>query len=664
LSKEEWKKKMDESEQTIALLKDNMAQFHCVMETVPEGIIFLDKTQKITFINSALERMLGIGRSQIIGSYFKDLRCRFMMLDGQKVHDNDLIFDEIITRKKTLAAKEYIWEISGGKHIILSINAAPCVNDQNKIVGAVAAMTDITERHQIKIEAQEIKEIYERLTRYADEAIFRLKIDGGKIIYINEAAERILGYSPADWLADPDLHKKIILPEYLPSWRKSMEELEKGRDVVKDMVLGIKAQDGRTVIMEFTAIAVRDKSNKIIFFEALGRDITVRRFLEQELAKSQKLESIGLLAGGIAHDFNNILTVILGSLDLAKMETQPDSSLYEKLNQAEEHCIKAKALTHRLLTYSRSGSLVRKTASIGKILREATNFALSGKNVKCKFIIADGLWSAQINEGQMHQVVHYLVINAVEAMPDGGIIEIAAQNSTLAVDQVPPLPAGNYIKWHVKDHGMGIPKEHMKKLFDPYFTTKQMGNIKGMGLGLAICYSIIKNHEGLITVESEPGYGTTFTVYIPALNEESDEKKPNGKEERQVVQKHKILLIDDEKILLNVTGSMLNHLGYEVATAENHKDALNIYREAKDAGHPFSLIIMDLTMRDNEGGDTAIRKWLAIHPEVKAVISSGYVNDPVIEDYEKYGFVGAMIKPYTLAELKKSLGKILSANGI
>jgi len=652
---------MTDSKETSAMLKETKAQLQSLMETMTEGIIFLDKTQKITCINSALERMLGIGRNKIVGSYFRDVRWRFMLLDGEKVREDDLIFDEILERGQTFYAKEYIWEIYGGKRFILSINAAPCVDENNNIIGALAVMTDITERQRIKDEAQEIKEVYERLTRYADEAIFRLQAENRKVIYINEAAEKILGYSLADFLSKPDLPVKSILPEYYPIFTKAFKELEEGRNVVRDMVLGIKTKEGRTVMMEFTTIAVRDKNNNINYYEALGRDITVRRFLEQELAKSQKLESIGLLAGGIAHDFNNILTVILGLLGLAKMDTQPSSSLYEKLNQAEDHCLKAKSLTHRLLTYSRSGSLVRKTASIGKILREATNFALSGKNAKCKFNIADGLWSAQINEGQMHQVVHYLVINAVEAMPDGGIIEIDAQNATLAGNQVPPLPAGNYIKWHVKDHGMGIPKEHMQKLFDPYFTTKQMGNIKGMGLGLAICYSIIKSHEGLISVESEPGYGTTFTVYIPALAEESMENKPESEEETQFVQKHRILLIDDEKILLDVTSSMLDHLGYEVTTAENHKEALNIYREAKDTGRPFSLIIMDLTMRDNEGGDTAIRKWSALYPEVKAVISSGYANDPVIEDYEKYGFVGAMIKPYTLIELKKTLEKILSA---
>jgi two-component system, cell cycle sensor histidine kinase and response regulator CckA len=207
---------------------------------------------------------------------------------------------------------------------------------------------------------------------------------------------------------------------------------------------------------------------------------------------------------------------------------------------------------------------------------------------------------------------------------------------------------------------VGIPKEHIKKLFDPYFTTKQMSNIKGMGLGLALCYSIVKSHEGLITVDSEPGTGTVFTVYIPAVDEENSARKPPEYREITKSAKNKILLIDDEQILLDVTSSMLIHLGYEVATAQCHQEALDIYGKAKEDGRPFSLVVIDLTLRGDEGGETAIRRWLAIHPEVKAVISSGYNRDPVIEEYWKYGFAGALTKPYTLVELEKELAKIIA----
>ena len=287
-------------------------------------------------------------------------------------------------------------------------------------------MAATLERAEIGV--NDIKEVYERLTSYADEALFRVRFHDAKTIYINEAAKKILGYSLEDYLKDDKFYANHILPEYYPRFLQEIEEIKGGKDFVKKMILAITAKDGRTVMMEFTVIAVRDQKGKIVYIESLGRDITAREFMEKEMAKAQKLESIGLLAGGIAHDFNNILTAIMGSLSLAKIEAMSPDRLQERLARAEEHCLKAKALTNRLLTYSRGGSTLRKTSSLAKVLQEAAAFAVSGKNSKCKFDFADGLWSAQIDEGQMHQVVHYLVTNAAEAMPNGGTIEIGAQN--------------------------------------------------------------------------------------------------------------------------------------------------------------------------------------------------------------------------------------------
>jgi PAS domain S-box-containing protein len=655
-------KKADDHAQSALLLKESNEQLASLIEMISEGIAIIDKTGKIIFVNSVLEKMMGINRRQIIGSNYIDPRWIIKSGDDRLKYDHDFTFKRILKTGKAATAHEHILEVAGGKRMHISANAAPYRDENGNIVGVIIALTDATERNQAKAQIKEIKDIYQRLARYADEAIFRIQVEDSKMIYINEAAENILGYTLADYLADPSLFASLILPDYHPGWIKAVEEMKKGRDAIKNIVLGIVAKDGRTVMMEFTAVAAPNENGVINHMEVLGRDVTHHRFLEQELAKSQKLEAIGLLAGGIAHDFNNILTAVIGSLSLAKMETKPAGRLYERLSQAEDHCMKAKSLTRRLLTYSRSGSSVRKTASLAQVLQEAASFALSGKNIKCKFDLANNLWPVLIDEGQMHQVVHYLVTNAAEAMPDGGTIEIGAQNLTADNGHIPHLRAGNYVKWYVKDHGVGIPKEHMKKLFDPYFSTKQMGSIKGIGLGLAICYSIVKSHEGLINVESQPGVGTEFTVYIPALDEENGENKTPAEKTQPTAAKHKILLIDDEKILLDVTSSMLAHLGYEVKTAACHEDALDIYMEAKETGQPFSLIIMDLTIRGNEGAETAIRKWLAIHPEVRVVISSGYANDPVIEDFSNYGFVGAIVKPYTLMELKTTLEKILARN--
>jgi two-component system, cell cycle sensor histidine kinase and response regulator CckA len=644
---------------SVAGLKEFNGYLEHLLHMISDGLMMINKDGRITYVNKALEQIIGCRSSDILGSHFSDPRWHFRCIDETSAPE-ETVFQTVFNTGRDFTDKFCRMEFDEGRQRIFNITATIHHDLQGNMAGVAAIIRDATELSRVKAENQEIRNVYERLAQYADEAIFRVQAESGRIIYINDAAEKILDYSLDDYLSDRNVQAKVINENHLKTWIAAVGKTDGVKNVLKNIIIECTAKEGQTVIMEFTVIAVRNTEGDIAYFECLGRDITVRRFMEAELAKAQKLESIGLLAGGIAHDFNNIMTAVFGSLALAKMESIPGSPGYARLVSAEEHCMKAKALTRKLLMYSRGGSPQRKTASIATVVRDTVSFSLSGKNINCRFEFPDDLWPAQIDESQMHQVVHSLVSNAAEAMPQGGTIEVGAQNVDLTADQVPPLKAGHYIQWYVRDHGVGISQEHMKRIFDPYFTTKQMGSVKGMGLGLAICYSIVKSHEGMMTVKSTPAAGTTFTVYIPASHGEKDEQKPAAAEKEPATRKPKILLIDDEQILLDVTGSMLKHIGYDVETAKSHEDALEFYRQGKEAGSPFSLIIMDLTMRGDEGGEIAIRRWKAEHPEVKAVISSGYMNDPVIEEYWKYGFVGAMVKPYSLTELKNSLENILS----
>ena len=645
-------------EEKIARLERERELGLQMLGMVSDGLMIVDRGGKIAYINAGMEKITGYAKDEMIGGDYADPRWKIRCVSEQGVED-DPVFGWILQAGRPLAEKACVMDLDDGRKKSFSIDAAPLVDPSGSIIAIAALIRDVTEQSRLSEEHQEMKDVYRRLTQYADEAILRVWPDG-RISYQNEAAEKILGFSLEDYLSDSSLALRVFHKNFVRDWMRVVGDVSSGKDVLKNIVAECTARDGRTVIMEFTAIAVRDPDGRLLYFELLGRDVTVRRYMEAELAKAQKLESIGLLAGGIAHDFNNILTSVFGSLALAKMDVSPGSSVYERLTAAEEHCVRAKNLTRKLLAYSRGGSPLRRTASIASVLREAVGFTLSGKNIRCAYDLPDDLWAAQIDEGQMHQVVHSLVTNAVEAMPQGGVIEVGAANVSLRDREIPPLAAGNYIRWYVRDHGVGISPDHLKKLFDPYFTTKQMGSIKGMGLGLAICYTIVKSHEGMIFVESTPGEGTTFTVYVPASNGDKQEDKPAPERVAGTAGGHRVLLVDDEQILLDVTGSMLKHLGYDVATATSHEDALNLYGGAMRAGRPFSLIIMDLTMRGDEGGETAIRRWLAAYPGVKALISSGYMNDPVIEEYWKYGFVGAMVKPYSLHELKNTLEKILA----
>lgn len=299
------------------------------------------------------------------------------------------------------------------------------------------------------------------------------------------------------------------------------------------------------------------------------------------------------------------------------------------------------------------GPPIKKTTSIAKLIKESVRFALSGSNVKCEFFIADDLWLSNVDEGQIGQVIQNIIINADQAMPKGGVIRVYCENVVISQHDNLPLKEGKYVKISISDQGIGIPKEYITKIFDPFFTTKQSGS----GLGLSTAYSIIKRHDGYITVESQVGVGTTFYIYLPAsdkrieIEEEKIDKLLKGK--------GRVLLMDDEEMVLEVVGDMLKYLGYEVAFARNGNEAIEFYKRAKAAGHPFDVVIMDLTIAGGMGGKEAIKKLIEIDPEVKAIVSSGYANDPIMVDFKKYGFSGVIAKPYKIKDLSKTLQKVM-----
>ena len=286
---------------------------------------------------------------------------------------------------------------------------------------------------------------------------------------------------------------------------------------------------------------LKDGAGNITGTLSSGQDITDRKKMEEELLKIEKLESIGILAGGLAHDFNNLLAAVLGNITLAKMYAEPDEHIVERLKEAEKATLRAKDLTHQLLTFSRGGAPVKKIGSVGGIIKDSCSFTLRGSNVRCECTVPDNLWPAELDEGQMHQAINNLIINADQAMPRGGIISVQCENITLDQGEVPSLQGGDYIKISILDEGIGIPKKYIDKIFDPYFTTKQ----RGSGLGLATTYSIVKKHEGHISIDSEVGKGSAFDIYLPATRKKLREQK--REEEKIFKGSGRLLIMDDEK---------------------------------------------------------------------------------------------------------------------
>jgi signal transduction histidine kinase/CheY-like chemotaxis protein len=401
--------------------------------------------------------------------------------------------------------------------------------------------------------------------------------------------------------------------------------------------------------------AIRWVNGKFVRLQ-VAMDITEKKRREDELQKAAKLESIGVLAGGIAHDFNNILAAMLGNISLAKHELRPTDRLFGMLDTAEKATARAAALTRQLLTFAKGGAPVKRIARVQEIVTEPCEFALRGSKSRCEFSVAEGVWTARVDPAQIAQVMHNLVINADQAMPQGGVVDVSAENFTLTEPTADlPLEPGPYLRITVGDHGVGIPQEALPKIFDPYFTTKA----KGSGLGLATVYSILKRHEGHVAVESRPGQGSTFTVYLPACSgDEPPEQLPG---ELAVGGSGRVLVMDDEAMVRETAAKMLRRLGYDVVEAAHGQEAVRVYREALAQGAPFRAVILDLTVPGAMGGKQAVQELMAIDPKVTALVSSGYSNDPVLADYGRYGFKGAIEKPFVLQEIDRTLRQALAS---
>jgi PAS domain S-box-containing protein len=493
----------------------------------------------------------------------------------------------------------------------------------------------------------------------------------GKIVLMNKAAEQITEWHRQEAIGKP--LEEIFFIVNKQTGKRCENPVESS--IRTDQTVGLKkdtvliTRKGAERFVSATSSPIHDKDNNIIGVVLVFRDITERKKMEEEVLKAQKLESIGVLAGGIAHDFNNLLTVILGNISLTKMYLDPGEKSYERITEAEKACFRARDLTMQLLTFSKGGIPVKRLASLASLIKESAEFILRGSNVRCEFSIADDLWSVEVDEAQITQVINNLITNAEHAMPEGGVIKIKAENvtryepsqlwfSSESQAESPTKAAfpdheGRWIKITVEDEGIGIPGENLPKIFDPYFTTKK----KGGGLGLATVYSIIKNHNGHIDVTSEVGVGTRFSIYLPASDKRATTSTTS--DERVIEGKGRILVMDDEDMIRDAIGEMLNRIGYEVEYARDGREAIEKYNRARKSERPFDIVIMDLTIPGGMGGKETIEELRGIDPEIRAVVSSGYSNDPVMSDYRRYGFKGVVVKPYRIEELSRVLHRVM-----
>ena len=612
--------------------------FEDIVNTIREPLLVLNQDLNVVNVNRSFYEFFKVKPEETVGRLIYDLGNK--QWDIPKLRE---LLEKIIPQQNSFDNYEVEHDFDTiGRRIIL-LNARQIVQAIGKERIILLAIEDLTERKLLEDLLADSEERFRRLFETANDGILLLEKSEFSIRFANPAITEILGYANEELIGKG--FKDIGFADNIGNFQEVMQTLNKD-GIIHYKDAPIQKKTGQVVDTDIYMV------NKTSLVQCNIRNTTERKKLAGDLLTAQKLEAVGILAGGIAHDFNNILTAIIGNISLATMEVRPEDKISHLLSEAENASIRAQTLTRQLLTFAKGGTPVKETASIKDILKLSSSFMLHGSKSDCEFSVADDLWLAEVDVGQITQVINNLIINANQAMTEGGIIQVAAENLIIENRHGLPVKAGKYIRITIKDQGGGIAKDHLLKLFDPYFTTKQ----EGSGLGLATTYSIIKKHGGHITVESQLGVGTTFHVYLPA----SDKIVAEKEEVKLIKGQGRILVMDDEASLQKLVGRMLKNLGYESEFAKDGAETIQMVKEAKEAEKPYDAVILDLTIPGKMGGKEAIKKLLEIDPELKAIVFSGYSNNPILANFEEYGFKGMMPKPFELRTLGKVLHEVLT----
>jgi len=640
------------SEQAEEELRDSRNMLKIILDTIPSGVFWKDRDSIYHGCNRAWLAWAGLDSSEeVIGKSDYELpwskeEADFFREDDKRVMESGIPEYGII---------EPFFR-ANGIQAWAKTNKVPLQDEEGNIIGVLGTSEDITDRKQAEEDRDKLQAQLSNAVEMAHLGPWEYDVANDLFTFndyfykiFRTTAEQVGGYK----MRSDEYAKRFLHPADMPLVREEIRKAIEATDpnFKRQLEHRIIYSDGTVGHIFVQFFIIKDDQGKTVRTYGVNQDITERKRMEEEILRTEKLESLGILAGGIAHDFNNILTTILGNVSMAKDQAAPGSEIFELLSEAEIASKRAQTLTKQLLTFAKGGAPVKETASVGDIIKESSLFVMRGSKSGCEFSIAEDLWPVEVDVGQISQVINNIVINANQAMPEGGIIEIKADNLIIDEGNEWQLKPGRYVRISVKDDGIGIAEKHLSKIFDPYFTTKQ----EGSGLGLATAYSIIKKHGGIIMAESLLGISTTFHIYLPA----SEKKEPEKREDEVIKGQGKILLMDDEASLRKVAGKMLDRLGYEPEFAKDGDEAIRMVKEAKEAKKPYDAVILDLTVPGGMGGKETIQKLLEIDPEIKAIVSSGYSDDPVLANFREYGFKGMMPKPFESLSLSKVLHEVL-----
>jgi len=631
-----------------------------IIENILDGMITVDEEGLVCSMNPAAAKMFGCRNNEMVGQKFTKL--------VPKSYGHDLESPAVTCAWNDLVQRTGSTTLALGRtrrHATfpIEISLSEMKVDAQKLF--VAMVRDSTERKRFEQEIAAEKESLAVTLRSIGDGVITTDLQG-RIIMVNNAGETLTGWTSRDALGQP---LKSVFNIAIDLAAQARAQKTGYRSEAHSILISLPetatltSRDGTEHIVEQVASPIRDSKNEVAGVVLVFRDITQRQRDEAERRKAETLEQLGLLAGGIAHDFNNLLTAIIGNISLASLLLPPSHEMGERLTDAKNASLRARDLAQQLLTFARGGAPIKKTTSIGKLIQDTVSFSLRGSHNRSEFQFGADLWPAEIDHGQISQVIANLVVNADQAMPNGGGLHVQCENFSYQSDtemNIPDLLPGDYIRIRIRDEGVGIPEASLKRIFDPYFTTKP----KGSGLGLATTYSIVKNHNGLITVESEVHMGSTFTVYLPAARHEEPAIEPAHSNTQMIVGTGRVLIVDDEEPIRTLVEYTLSHLGYQVTQAETALDGVNIYREKLEAGERFDAVILDLTLPGGMGGKEALKKLIEIDPTVNAIVSSGYATDATMSRYQDFGFRGVIAKPYEAAELGKIVHDVIESSQV
>ncbi len=633
-------------------LRKSEAKFRFLSENMSDIVWTVDMNFRTTYVSPSVENILGFTQEERLAQSPEEMMTPQSLKAMKKLFKKEFIqekFRKADPMRSIVILTEYYKK--GGGTLWLENHARWVRNEKGKIIGIHGISRDITERRQAEEKLRRSEEKFRSIFENKGTAtgIFG---DDRIITDCNTVFSEMCGYSKTEIIGKMQWSDFVVQEDMVWMQKYHEERSKKGLSPPSQYECRVNHGDG-TVHCMIVNIAVVGKMRIVSLI-----DVTDRKKAEEEVLRMQRLEGLGTIAGGIAHDFNNLLTGIFTNIEMARIELPKKSPSNSYLQDAYDAIHSARQLTGQLLTFAKGSAPMLDTVDTAVFLADSVNFNLRGSNIITKINLQEGLWSINADKGQFGQVLANLLINAKQSMPGGGTLHVDGRNICAGDPVDSPDPLTEFVCITIRDEGIGIPPKILKRIFDPYFSTKDTGH----GLGLAIVLSIVEQHNGHISVASEPNIGTTFTIFLPAITVSETEgllkTSRTDAASKEALSLH-ILLMDDEEMLRNVGEQLIIRLGYTIETAADGDETLQKYTAARESGKPFDLVIMDLTIRGGKGGQETIKELLDIAPEARVIVSSGYASGPIMADFAAYGFSGKLAKPFMMKDLEQEIIRVM-----